>query len=57
MYSVVFLSFFFLVCMYMYNIYPSFTELVLTATVAQRLAYTEQDEFYYLLAEQQPVGR
>ena len=31
--------------------YPSFTELLLTATVAKRLAYTEQDAFnYYLMA-------
>ena len=30
----------FLVCTY-----PSFTELLLTATVAKRLAYTEQDAF------------
>ena len=29
--------------------YPSFTELQLTATVAKRLAYTEQDAFYYYL--------
>ena len=45
MYSVVFL---FLVCIY--NImYQSFTELLLTAKVAKRLAYTEQDAFYYYL--------
>ena len=31
--------------------YPTFTELQLTATVAKRLAYTEQDAFnYYLMA-------
>ena len=34
---------------YIYNMYPSFTELLLTATVAKRLAYTEQDAFYYYL--------
>ena len=40
------LLFLFLVCTY-----PSFTELLLTATVAKRLAYTEQDAFnYYLMA-------
>ena len=40
------LLFLFLVCTY-----PSFTELLRTATVAKRLAYTEQDAFnYYLMA-------
>ena len=38
------LLFLFLVCTY-----PSFTELLLTATVAKRLAYTEQDAFNYYL--------
>ena len=38
------LLFLFLVCTY-----PSFTELLLTATVARRLAYTEQDAFNYYL--------
>ena len=38
------LLFLFLVCTH-----PSFTELLLTATVAKRLAYTEQDAFNYYL--------
>ena len=38
------LLFLFLVCTY-----PSFTELLRTATVAKRLAYTEQDAFNYYL--------
>ena len=43
-YTCTVLLFLFLVCTY-----PSFTELLLTATVAKRLAYTEQDAFNYYL--------
>ena len=40
-----------LCCCFLFQVftYPSFTELLLTVTVAKRLAYTEQDAFNYYL--------